>query len=65
MYCVCSGPWPFNLSCRPFLFDWVGVLWPQLSEVLKLVRWARRVLSPVSLQLVQAAAYAPDSGESL
>ena len=25
------------------LFDWVGVLWPQLSKVLKLVRWARRV----------------------
>ena len=34
-----------------FLFDWVGVLWPQLSKVLKLVRWARRVLfPPVSLQ---------------
>ena len=28
-----------------FLFDWVGVLWPQLSKVLKLVRWARRVHS--------------------
>ena len=23
-------------------FDWVGVLWPQLSKVLKLVRWAHR-----------------------
>ena len=22
-----------------FLFDWVGVLWPQLSKVLKPVRW--------------------------
>ena len=32
------------LSCRRFLFDWVGVLWSQLSKVLKLVRWARRVL---------------------
>ena len=32
-------------------FDWVGVLWPQLSKVLKPVRWARRVLfPPVSLQ---------------
>ena len=30
----------------PFLFcDWVGVLWPQLSKVLKLVRWARHVHS--------------------
>ena len=29
-----------------FFFDWVGVLWPQLSKVLKLVRWARRVLFP-------------------
>ena len=27
------------------LFDWVGILWPQLSKVLKLVRWARRVHS--------------------
>ena len=26
------------------LFDWVGMLWPQLSKVLKLVRWARRVI---------------------
>ena len=32
------------LSC-PFLFDWVGVLLPQLSKVLKLVRWARRIHS--------------------
>ena len=22
------------------LFDWVGILWPQLSKVLKLVLWA-------------------------
>ena len=27
-----------------FLFDWVGILWPQLSKVLKLVRWACSVL---------------------
>ena len=27
-------------------FDWVGVLWPKLSKVLKLVRWASRVLFP-------------------
>ena len=26
------------------LFDWVGVLWPQLSKELKVVRWARRVI---------------------
>ena len=28
------------LSCPLSFFDWVGVLWPQLSKVLKLVRWA-------------------------
>ena len=34
-----------------FLFDWMGVFWPQLSKVLKLVRWAGSVLfHPVSLQ---------------
>ena len=62
VYCVHSGPWPFNLllSCplsSSFFFsffffsslgggggDWVAVLWPHLSKVLKLVRWDRRVL---------------------
>ena len=34
-----------------FRFDWVGVLWPQLSKVLKPVRWASSVpFPPVSLQ---------------
>ena len=34
-----------------FLFDWVGVLWPQSSKVLKLVRWASSVpFPPLSLQ---------------
>ena len=34
-----------------FLFDWVGVLWPQLSKVLKPVCWARSVpFPPVSMQ---------------
>ena len=59
-----------------FFFDWVEVLWPQLSKVLKLGRWARRVLFPsVSLQK-QVVFYsfsvscylgtnASDSGESL
>ena len=49
--CV-SGHDPLTFSFLfLFLFDWVGVLWPQLSKVLKLVRWARRVLfPPVSLQ---------------
>ena len=52
VYCMCSGPWPFKLFFLVlFLFDWVGVLWPQLSKVLKLVRWAHHVLfPPVSLQ---------------
>ena len=34
-----------------FLFDWVGVLWPQLSKVLKVVCWAGSApFPPVSLQ---------------
>ena len=34
-----------------FLSDWVGVLWPQLSKVLKPVRWAGSFpFPPVSLQ---------------
>ena len=33
------------------LFDWVGVLWPQLSKVLKPVRWAGSApFPPASLQ---------------
>ena len=41
----------FSFLSSFLFFDWVGALWPQLSEVLKLVRWARRVLfPPVSLQ---------------
>ena len=27
-----------------FLFDWVGLLWPQLSKVFKPVRWAGSVI---------------------
>ena len=38
--CV-SGHDPLTfLSCLLSFLDWVGVLWPQLSKVLKLVRWA-------------------------
>ena len=39
---VFPGPWPFN----PFfpvvlsLFDWAGILWPQIYKAFKLVRWA-------------------------
>ena len=44
LYCVCSGPWPFNLFFPVLsLFDWVGVLWPQLLKALKLVCWAHRI----------------------
>ena len=44
--CV-QGHDPLTFSfLSSFLFcDWVGVLWPQLSKVLKLVRWARHVHS--------------------
>ena len=62
MYCIhVSGHDPLTFLSCPLSFvvvvvvvvvvDWVGVLWPQLSKVLKLARWARRVLfPPVSLQ---------------
>ena len=53
VYCIhVSGHDPLTFSFRfLFLFDWVGVLWPQLSKVLKLVRWAGSVpFPPVSLQ---------------
>ena len=40
--CV-SGHDPLISSFLSFLrFDWVRVLWPRLSKVLKLVRWVRR-----------------------
>ena len=43
--CV-QGHDPLTFSfLSSFLFsDWVGVLWPQLSKVLKLVRWACSVI---------------------
>ena len=45
VYCVFRAmTFESFLSC-PFPFDWVGVLWPQLSKVLKLVRWARRAIA--------------------
>ena len=44
--CV-SGYDPLTFSFFSLLFfDWVGVLWPQLSKVLKLVRWASSVPFP-------------------
>ena len=48
MYCIhVSGHDPLTFSFRSFiLFDWVGVLWPQLSKVLKPVRWAGSVPFP-------------------
>ena len=41
VYCIhVPGLDPLIFSFRSFfLFDWVGVLWPQLSKVLKPVRW--------------------------
>ena len=57
---MCFGPCPFNLFFPVlFLFDWVGVLWPQLSKVLKLVRWARRVLDIVQ-ELCESRGGRPD-----
>ena len=71
VHCVCFELWPFNLSFLSFFFfDCVGILWPQLSSV---KTCALDPLRPLSLcvpavaghQLVQAAAYASDSGDSL
>ena len=41
-FIVCvPGHDPLTFSFLSFLFfHWVGVLWPQLSKVVKLVRWA-------------------------
>ena len=53
VYCIhVSGDDPLIFSFLSFiLFDWVGVLWPQLSKVLKPVRQAGSVpFPPVSLQ---------------
>ena len=49
--CV-QGHDPLTFSFLSFLFfGWVGVLWSQLSKVLKLVCWASSVpFPPVSLQ---------------
>ena len=47
-----QGHDPFTFSFLFFFFfDRVGILWPQLSEVLKLVCWASGIpFPPVSLQ---------------
>ena len=48
VYCIhVSGHDPLTFSFRfLFLFDRVGVLWPQLSKVLKPVRWPAASLFP-------------------
>ena len=70
VYCV-SGHDPLTFSFQFLFLDWVGVLWPQLSEVLKLVHWASASSFPNvpavagrQLILVQAAAYVSDSVSS-
>ena len=53
MYCIhVPGHDPRTFSFWSFsFFDWVGVLWPQLSKVLKVVCWAGSVpFPPASLQ---------------
>ena len=54
-------------QCLTFLFfDWVGILWPQLSKVLKLVHWASSVpFPPVSLQRQVVCLLLRPTGESL
>ena len=45
VYCIhVPGHDPLIFSFLSFiLFDWVGVLWPKLTKVLKPVRWAGSV----------------------
>ena len=44
-------PLTFSFLSSFLFFDWVGIVWPQLSKVLKLVHWATSVpFPPVSLQ---------------
>ena len=42
-------PLTFSFLLSFLFFDWVGILWPQLSKVLKLVRWASSVPFPPSV----------------
>ena len=72
VYCIhVPGHDPLIFSFRSFsFFDWVRVLWPQLSKVLKLVRWAGSVPSPQCpcrdcLFAVAAGVHVFISGESL
>ena len=69
-------PLTFSFLWSFLFFDWVGILWPQLSKVLKLVCWASRVpFPPVPLQkqvvclqvvcLLLACVHVFISGESL
>ena len=44
--CVQGHDPAFSFLSSFLFFDWVGILWPQLSKVLKLVRWACSVLVP-------------------
>ena len=47
VYCIhVPGHDLLIFSSGPFPFDWVGVLWAQLSKVLKPVRWAGSVRVP-------------------
>ena len=59
-------PLTFSFLSSFLFFDWAGVLWPQLSKVLKLVLWASSVpLSPGCLFAVAACVRVFIPGESL
>ena len=65
-------PLTFSFLSSFLFFGWMGVLWPQLSKVLKLVRWAGSVPFPPNvpaesgcLFAVAACVYVFISGESL
>ena len=64
-------PLTFSFLSSFLFFDWVGILWPQLSKVLKLVHWASSVPFPSvpaeagCLFAVAACVHVFISGESL
>ena len=64
VYCIhVPGHDPLIFSFLSFiLFDWVGVLWPQLSKVSKLVRWACSVPFPPSVPAEAGSLFAVAAG---
>ena len=67
VYCIhVPGHYPLIFSFLSFiLFDWVGVLWPQLSKVLKPVRWDGQRPFPPSVPAEAGCLFAVAAGVHL